>query len=251
MKIGQQAAATKEYIRVAERYIQEREYDLAMKQLTIAQRIDPNNIYIHAIIERIHRLAAEESNGGRFLAITVGDEFEDGIRPTPDGFPRPDEVEAQVRRLTAKASELLRRGAYETAFDSLMNAYLLDPVSPLVIETERTLLPAIEMMRRGKREGSQRMTVTATQPPSGRRTDAGSLSPEDSQRLDELRRLKDQERDAREREMWREASKTPRILDTLLPPDPPKMEPDAPPGTGSQKATSSFFSKLRHGKFLG
>jgi hypothetical protein len=251
MKIGQQAAATKEYIRVAERYIQEREYDLAMKQLTIAQRIDPNNIYIHAIIERIHRLAAEESNGGRFLAITVGDEFEDGIRPNGESAPRPDEVEAQVKRLTTKASELLRRGAYETAFDSLMNAYLLDPVSPLVIETERTLLPAIEMMRRGKKEGSQRMPANGMQPPSGRRTDTGVLSPEDSQRLDELRRQKDSERVAREREMWREASKTPRILDTLLPPDPPKMEPDTPPSSGSQKAATGFFSKLRHGKFLG
>jgi len=251
MKIGQQAAATKEYIRVAEKYIQEREYDLAMKQLTIAQRVDPNNIYIHAIIERIHRLAAEESNGGRFLAITVGDEFDGGIRPNGEGAPRPDEVEAQVKRLTSKASELLRRGAYETAFDSLMNAYLLDPVSPLVIETERTLLPAIEMLRKGRKDGSQRMTATATQPPSGRRTDTGSLSPEDSERLGELRRQKDQERDAHEREMWREASKTPRILDTLLPPDPPKMEPDGPPSTGSQKTNSSFFSKLRHGKFLG
>lgn len=184
MKIGQQSAATKEYIRVAERYIQEREYDLAMKQLTNAQRIDPNNIYIHAIIERIHRLAAEESNGGRFLAITVGDEFDDGIRPNGEGTPRPDEVEAQVKRLTSKASELLRRGAYETAFDSLMNAYLLDPVSPLVIETERTLLPAIEMLRKGRKDGSQRMTATATQPPSGRRNDTRPLSLEDSQRLD-------------------------------------------------------------------
>lgn len=251
MKIGQQSASTKEYIRVAERYISEREYELAMKQLTIAQRLEPNNIYILAIIERIHRLAAEESKeGGRFLAITVGDEFDDGIRPNGETAPRPDEIEAQVKRLTTKASELLRRGAYETAFDSLMNAYLLDPVSPLVIETERTLLPAIDMLRKGKKDGSHRMTM-AVQPPSGRRTDTRPLSEEDSQRLEELRRQKEQERFTHEREMWREASKTPRILENLLPPDPPKMEPDPPPKPGSQKTDSGFFAKLRLGKFLG
>jgi hypothetical protein len=250
MKVGQQSAATKEYIRVAEKYITERQYDLAMKQLTIAQGLEPNNIYIHAIIERIHRLASEESNGGRFLAITVGDEFEGGVRPNGEPGPRPDEIEAQVKRLTSKASELLRRGAYETAFDSLMNAYLLDPVSPVVMETERTLLPAIELMRKGKKDGSQRMTAATAQPPSARRPDTSTLNEEDSQRLDELRRQKDQERDAREREIWRAASKTPRILETLLPVDPPKMEPDPPAKAPSQKATG-IFSKIRLGKFLG
>ncbi|MEW6511704.1 MAG: hypothetical protein AB1428_12185 [Bacteroidota bacterium] len=251
MKIGHQSPATKEYIRVAERYIQEKEYDLAMKQLAIAQKLEPDNIYIHAIVERIHRLAAEESNGGRFLSITVGDEFEGGIKSNGNGGPQPDEIETQVKRLTSKATELLRRGAYETAFDSLMNAYLLDPVSPYVIETERTLLPAIEMMRKAKKEGSQRLAAANGQSPSARRPATSMLSPEDSQRLEELMRQKELEREDRERALWREASRPPKILEGLLPPDPPKMELDPIPPAAPQKEHSGFFAKLKHGKFLG
>ena len=252
MRVGQQQnnSTTKEYIRVAEKYISERQYDLAMKQLTIAQNLEPNNIYILAIIERIHRLAAEESNGGRFLAITVGDEFENGVKPNGELGPRPDEVEAQVKRLTTKASELLRRGAYETAFDSLMNAYLLDPVSPVVMESERTILPAIELMRKAKKDGSQRMGAAIAQPPSSKRPNMSMLTEEDSQRLNNLKREKEMERELHEREMWREASKTPRILDSLMPPDPPKMEPEKTDHPPSHKITG-IFSKIRHGKFLG
>jgi transposase len=90
-------------------------------------------------------------------------------------------------------------------------------------------------------------------PPSARRTDSSTLSAQDSQRLEELKRQKEAERLERERAMWREASRLPRILEEMLEPAPPKEpenSPPAPPEQGEQKEPGGFFSKLRHGKFL-
>lgn len=253
MKIGQQqSAATREIIRVAEKYIDAREFDLAMQKLSVAQRMEPDNIYITAIVERIHRMAAESSSGGRFLALTVGNEFEEGIKPEAEKARPAEDIDAQIRKLTTKASELIRRGAYETAFDSLMNAYFLDPVSPTLMESEKTLLPAIELMRRQKsgKEGSQRMNGLPSLPPSARKPDAGSLSAKDSQRLEELKRQKESERMERERAMWREASRLPRILEEILEPVPPKDLDGPVPAADGEKESEGFFAKLRHGKFL-
>lgn len=256
MRVGQQqSAATREVIRVAEKHIEAREFDLAMQKLSMAQRMEPDNIYITAIVERIHRIASESSNGGRFLALTVGNEFEDGIKPVNETARPLEGVDTQIRRLTSKASELVRQGAYETAFDSLMNAYFLDPVSPTLMESERTLLPAIEMMRRQKagRTGSQKLSGLSSLPPSARRTDSSGLSAQDSQRLEELKRQKEAERLERERAMWREASRLPRLLEEILEPVPPKDLENPPPADheqDEQKEPGGFFSKLRHGKFL-
>ncbi|HXX64984.1 MAG TPA: hypothetical protein VEO56_14385 [Bacteroidota bacterium] len=254
MKIAkEQSHGTREVIRVAEKHIEAREYDLAMQKLTIAQRMDPDNIYINAIVERIHRLAAEATNGGRFLALTVGDEFEDGIRPEAIAAEKAEELEAKVKKLTTKASELVRRGAYETAFDALMNAYLLDPMNPFLMETEKTLLPAIEMMRKQgvAKEGSQRMNALASMPPSGRKPDSTSLTMQESQRLEELKRQKEAERLERERAMWREASRPPKFLEELLSPIPPSAPEGLAPIAEPPKEPTGFFAKLRHGKLLG
>ncbi|HEX7573241.1 MAG TPA: hypothetical protein VF514_09105 [Bacteroidota bacterium] len=250
-----QSPGTREIIRVAEKHIEAREFDLAMEKLSTAQRMEPDNIYITAIVERIHRIASESSNGGRFLGLTVGNEFEEGIKSVNEAARPPEGVDMLIRRLTAKATELIRQGAYETAFDSLMNAYLLDPVNLTLMESEKTLLPAIEMMRRQKsgKMGSQRMSGLSFFPPSERRTDSSTLSAEDSQRLEELKRQKEAERTESERAMWREASRLPRILGEMLEPVPPKEpenSPPAPPEQGEQKEPGGFFSKLRHGKFL-
>jgi hypothetical protein len=257
MKTGQQqSAATREVIRVAEKHINAREFDLAMEKLSMAQRMEPDNIYITAIVERIHRIVSESSNSGRFLGLTVGNEFEDGIKPANEDARPPEGVDSQIRRLTSKASELMRQGAYETAFDSLMNAYFLDPVSPTLMESEKTLLPAIETMRRQKagRTGSQIWGTLASLPPSVRRTDNPTLSPEDSQRVEELMRKKEAERLERDRAIWREASRLPRILEEILEPVPPKDLEVSPPASpvqqDEQKEPGGFFSKLRHGKFL-
>ncbi len=256
MKTGQQQSlATREIIRVAEKHIEAREFDLAMQQLSMAQRMEPDNIYITAIVERIHRIASESSKGGRFLGLTVGNEFEDGIMH-PNETARPsDGVDTQIRKLTSKATELMRQGAYETAFDSLMNAYLLDPVSPTLMESERTLLPAIETMRRQKtgRAGTQQMSGIPSFPSSARNTDSSALSTLDSQRVEELVRQREAERVERERAIWRDASRLPRILEEMLEPVRPKDLEDSPRDAhqqDEQKEPGGFFSKLRHGKFL-
>lgn len=254
MKVGQQqSAATREIIRVAEKHIEAREFDLAMQKLSMAQRMEPDNIYITAIVERIHRLASESSSGGRFLSITVGSEFDEGIKPGP-ATPLPaEDVDQQIRKLTAKAQELIRRGAYETAFDSLMNAYFLDPVSPTLMESEKTLIPAIEMMRKQKgKEGSQRMNGLVALPPSGKKPESAKLSPQDSQRIEELRRQKEAERLEKERAMWREASRLPKILEDVLVPLPRGDEEQPPPAQQEpHREQGGFFNKLRHGKLLG
>jgi hypothetical protein len=133
-----------------------------------------------------------------------------------------------------------------------MNAYFLDPVSPTLMESEKTLLPAIEMMRRQKtgKAGSQRMSDLWALPPSGRKPDSSTLSTQDSQRLEELKRQKEAERMERERVMWREASRLPRLLEEILEPVPPKDLENSPPAVDEQKEPGGFFSKLRHGKFL-
>ena len=253
-RIGQQqSAAAREIIRVAEKLIETRQFDLAMQKLSVAQRMEPDNIYITAIVERMHRLAAESSSAGRFLALTVGDEFEDGIKPDSDKLHQAEDIDVQIRKLTSKATELIRRGAYETAFDSLMNAYFLDPVSPTLMESEKTLLPAIEMMRKQKtgKGGSERMRGLASLPPSARQTGSLSLSAQESQRLEELKRQKESERMDKERAIWREASRLPKMLEDILEPVPPKEPVDAPPpAPENQKEPGGFFSKLRHGKFL-
>lgn len=251
--VKEQSHGTREIIRVAEKHIEAREYDLAMQKLSIAQRMDPENIYINAIVERIHRLASETTNGGRFLALTVGDEYGDGVKPETLAAESAEELEARVKKLTTKASELVRRGAYETAFDALMNAYLLDPINPFLIETEKTLLPAIEMMRKqgSTKDGSQRMNAVAAVPPSGRKPDSASLTIWESQRLEELKRQKEAERLERERAMWREASRPPKFLEELLSPVPPTPPEGISQSEEPPKEPTGFFAKLRHGKFLG
>jgi len=122
------------------------------------------------------------------------------------------------------------------------------------MESEKTLLPAIEMMRKQKtgQEGSERMRGLAALPPSTRQTGSLTLSAQDSQRLEELKRKKESERLDRERAMWREASRLPKILEEMLEPVPPKeLVEVTPPPADDQKDAGGFFSKLRHGKLLG
>jgi hypothetical protein len=250
-----QLAATRETIRIAEKHIKAREFELAMQKLSLAQRMEPDNIYITAIVERIHRIASESSSGGRFLGLTVGNEFEDGVRFANEPVRTPEGIDTQIRRLTSKANELMRQGAYETAFDSLMNAYFLDPVSPTLMESEKTLLPAIEMMRKQKpgRPEGLKLTGLSSFPPSARRIDSSTLSVQDSRRVEELKRRNETERLERERTMWREASRLPGILEEMLEPVPPKDLGDFPQASheqDEQKESGGFFAKLRHGKFL-
>jgi len=157
--------------------------------------------------------------------------------------------------LTRSASSQLRRGAYETAFESLFNAYLLDPCSPTVVESERTLLPAIEMMR--KRSYVPPAGDRRQAPPSSRRSVSAAppVSPtaeSDSARLHELMKKKEEERLSHERAMWRDASAPPRAIDPTQPTEETLAAAAETPATTetapAEKGSRRFFSRFRRKK---
>lgn len=154
-------APASELIRSAEKFIASGKLALAKEQLSIAQALDPNNSYIPAILDRLDVLESkvmanapsmQDQGGKRYLSVTVGSEFRNGIRPfgiEPQATAK--EIQNRIRRLTSAAENFLENGAYKNAFESLMKAYLLDPLSPFVIACERTVLPAWERAQAGKR----------------------------------------------------------------------------------------------------
>ena len=146
-------------IRSAEKFLSEGRYDVALEQLHQAQGLDPSNQYIDAIIVRAENLRTALVNpvqgrdsaleGSRYLSVTVGREFSGGIRSDEGGSP--EQIRLQIRQLTDTATVLLNRGLSESAFESLMKAYLLDPMNPDVVACEKRVLPAWEKQRSGNR----------------------------------------------------------------------------------------------------
>jgi tetratricopeptide (TPR) repeat protein len=146
-------------IRDAERLISTGEYERALERLSTAQKIDPDNKYIMAIIDRIGGLRADTPIGhvqsapiaasnarnqsGHSLGLTVGKEFEEGVRVEGTGAGNP----ADVRALTMSAEIYLKQGLLNKAFEQLMQAYLLDPVHPAVMACEQHVLPTWEKAR--------------------------------------------------------------------------------------------------------
>lgn len=206
-----------ELIRTAEKFIGEHRYDIAAEQLTAAQRLDPSNPYIPAILARAQQLRdGKLANPGgpdrsRYLQVTVGSEFASGIRA---GEPATGSLE----RWVASADAYLKRGALDNAFEALMNAYMLDPVNPAVMACEERVLPAWEKARaQGKssfaslapitaRETQAVLSAAGAQAPSG-------LPPSmldqlrDDARIELLRQQKEAERLRHEQARWRDASR--------------------------------------------
>lgn len=149
-------------IREAERLIAAGEYERALERLSTAQKLDPDNKYIMAIIDRIGGLQAHRPigefqagrtstpkstrDGSRYLGITVGSEFGNGILSGEAGGGQSD-----VRALTMSAEIYLKQGLLNKAFEQLMQAYLLDPVHPAVLACEQHILPSWEKARSGNR----------------------------------------------------------------------------------------------------
>jgi tetratricopeptide (TPR) repeat protein len=159
----QPAGSASQYVRAAERYLLLEKFDMAMEQLAAAQQLEPDNQYILAVLERAqmlqHRINQKDSGktpgpgrtetqGHRYLSVTVGRQFDNGIRDMREDPPlSAQEVRLRVRQHVATAEALLSRGLSENAFESLMKAYLLDPLAPEVLACEKKVLPAWELTR--------------------------------------------------------------------------------------------------------
>lgn len=201
-------------IRVAEKFMSEGRYTLAIEQLTLAREIDPGNQYIDAIIDRARHLQDTDRRkyttlntfgmpsgleGTRYLSVTVGSQFEEGVRQSEGEPSTPEEVSVRVRQLTETAQILLSRGLGESAFETLMKAYLLDPISPDVLACEERVLPVWESLRQ---------QTPAAEPAFA----SGLLADSGTGRLESLLRQKEDERLEHERGVWRAAASAPKSV---------------------------------------
>jgi hypothetical protein len=147
-------------IRMAEKHMAAGKYALAVEQLSLAQQLEPQNQYIRAIMERARILESSSTSNddsNRYLSVTVGNKFDGGIRGQQQDDPASaEETRLRIRELTETAHILLNRGLSESAFETLMKAYLLDPLNPDVISAEKRVLPAWELVRRQKHGAASR-----------------------------------------------------------------------------------------------
>jgi hypothetical protein len=139
------------------------------------------------------------------LSVTIGSDF--GKVGGSAGSGR--DVQSQISRLTGAAEQYLKRGQSALAFDSLMEAYLLDPLNPLVVSCEKNVLPAWEAFRNKQ---------TSAQPPSSLITD--------EQRLARLKAEREAVRQEKERKVWEQASRSPGL--------PPQQAGSPPSKTGKR-----------------
>ena len=260
-------------IRSAEKLAASGRFDFAIEQLNVAQQLDPENKYIQAIIDRIRVMQNSPQDGNATiatlldspnkgpLAITVGPEFANGVRSSNGDQPlTPDAIHTKIRFLTNMANQYLESGSSEKAFHSLMKAYLLDPLSPYVVAAEKTVLPAWENLKTDKHHmlhttlDKEFQTMAPSPfndinsqslPQPVRSMDS---STDEQLRMEMLRQQKEQERVEKERVIWREASKPPKIFGEDDPtnfPAPPREEQQQP-----RAHSGGLFSRLRLGKFL-
>ena len=128
------------------------------------------------------------------LGITVGAH----LAPPPtakSGPPIYADTNAQINKLTNAAQQYLANGQSALAFDSRMEAYLIDPLDQRVISCENAVLPAWEKYRT---DG-----IKAAAPAAKKMSD--------EERLTRLKAEREARRTAIERRVWEQASGTPRL----------------------------------------
>jgi len=240
-----------EIIKKAEKQIAAGDLGRARTLLENAQKTEPHNEYINAILERVVFLEAREEEPPAQNAPGAAIEHEIAIAQVAEQMVQEDEVQIQVKRLTKMAHDQFEHGSYDSAFDSLMNAFILDPLSKEVAQAESVIVPAIELM---KKRGTLSVTSDENRPTTTQilqrgLSPNGPISSDPVSRLDQLKQQKEQERLMREREMWRKASGAPRMADAD---DDPISAADAqlvPPTP--QKHRDGLFSRLRGGLHIG
>jgi len=92
-----------------------------------------------------------QSRASQPLSVTVGKQFESGFKRQEDESATSSEaVRLRIKELTETAQILLNRGLSESAFETLMRAYLLDPLNPDVLLCEKRVLPAWEALQKNR-----------------------------------------------------------------------------------------------------
>jgi hypothetical protein len=132
-------------------------------------------------------MASNSSRERKPFSVTIGPEF----GKIGKSEPLSKDLESQITRLTGAAEQYLQRGQSALAFDSLMEAYLLDPLNPRVVSCEKNVLPAWEAFR------NKQSSVPASVAPMT-----------DEQRLSRLKAEREVVRQAKERKVWEQASRT-------------------------------------------
>jgi hypothetical protein len=237
-------------IRSAEKLASSGRFDFAIEQLQVAQRLDPGNKYIQAIIDRI-RVSQNEHLGGQPkapaeksnpLGVTIDPRSPNGILGQEEDSLASEDIPARVRHLTNVAEQFLESGSSEKAFESLMKAYLLDPLSPYVAASEKAILPVWENARRGSLSVDVPQHMKHQEGFISHELRGEPFSPGQQARVETLKHQKEQERQEKERSEWRDASK----------PLMPSGEDSGNTKESSQQApqTGGLFSKLKLGKFL-
>jgi len=223
-----QRTAVTEVIRRAEKHIATQEYYLAQALLSEALKMDPGNLYIPAIFERVQILQgmAEDFaeldrgvNGDRNLSVSGGAQRPAGVTPSSMSG---GETRLRFQRLLTVIATLCERGSFEAAYESLLKAEKLYPQDPVLSVWREKIIPARE-------SATTRVDVSQ---PHGRRNDlpgaaasmAAMILSDDklqdqgartsepgfstfNDRLEVLRRRKEEERVAREQTAGQQSAK--------------------------------------------
>ncbi|MBX2991272.1 MAG: hypothetical protein KF749_08890 [Bacteroidetes bacterium] len=124
----------------AEQFIESRLYGEALELLADAELIEPENKSIHLIRELVRNLRSEQEKPSALRSLFTFTATEE--EPASNREEQERTIQKRVRNLIVSAEHFLSRGAVDNAFESLMRAYLLDPLAPEVLECERRVLPA-------------------------------------------------------------------------------------------------------------
>lgn len=126
----------------AEQFIESRMYGDALDLLADAELIEPDNKSIHLIRELVRSLQPENEKPSALKRLfTFTTQAREPEEPPGSREEQERTIQKRVRNLIVTAEHSLSRGAVDNAFESLMRAYLLDPLSPEVLECERRVLP--------------------------------------------------------------------------------------------------------------
>jgi len=222
-------SAVSEIIRQAEKEIASQEFQRAQDLLSEAWRLDPGNLYIPAIQERVQVLQglarevvhqAWAHDRANILPIVAENRPRGGTRQDEQPLSSQESV-TRIRRLLTVAMSLYDRGAYVSAYEAVLKAEEINPRDPNVREWRQKVTSAYEgsINRRGSAEAVRHrddlpgvaaamaarllLKDPAQQVPS-------SIPGEDystfNDKLAALRGHREEERLARERALWQQSS---------------------------------------------